>query len=169
MLILIVTIAIMAIVFDLLFRRIPNVLTVAAALLGLFLHALWSGMPGFLNSLGGLGLGFGVLLVFYLMGGMGAGDVKLMGGMGALLGVELTEAALIYTALVGGVMAVATVTANRAWKDTLYRLLLLVTLRGKIPDGPEGLKGLGPGRLTIPYGVAIGIGSLLAALLGRIY
>jgi prepilin peptidase CpaA len=64
---------------------------------------------GALHALAGAAAGFAVFLAFYLLGGMGGGDVKLMAGFGALLGTgRLIEAAL-WTAGVGGVLALAVV------------------------------------------------------------
>lgn len=153
-----------AIYFDLRTRRIPNFLTFPAILLGLGLHAFYGGWPGFLSSLEGLLLGGGVLLAFYIAGGMGAGDVKLMAGMGALLGVEKAATALVLTALAGGVLALWAVAASHAWKDTYYRMTNIILFRG----GSGGAEAAAereeahPARLSIPYGVAIGVGSIAA-------
>jgi len=71
---------------DLRNRRIPNWLTVSAAILGLAFHVGTNGVTGLWFSLGGFGVGFGILLVLWLIGGGGGGDVKLMGAVGAWLG-----------------------------------------------------------------------------------
>ena len=68
---------------DLKTRRIPNYLTFGGALGGLGFHLGYHGVPGFLDGLAGLGLGFCLLLVPYLLGGMGAGDVKACAALGA--------------------------------------------------------------------------------------
>src|SRR4026208_556827 len=67
-------------------RRIPNVLTVAGAVSGLALHVWYSGLPGAVTSMEGLLVGLGLFIVFFFAGGMGAGDVKLLAAIGALLG-----------------------------------------------------------------------------------
>jgi len=165
----IIFIAIWASYADLCTRRIPNYLTLSAMLLGLGLHAGESGIPGFLDSLGGLGLGFSVFLALYILGGMGAGDVKLMGGMGALLGLKLTAIALIYTALAGGIMAIIQILVNRAWKNTFFNLINIFIIRGKSTTACGEIASTKGNALSIPYGIAIGAGSILAVLLGRIY
>lgn len=75
-----------AVSIDLRTRRIPNWLTVSTFVLGLFYHIFTGGLDGFLLSLGGFATGFGTLLVLWLMGSGGGGDVKLMGAVGAWLG-----------------------------------------------------------------------------------
>ncbi|HBY60314.1 MAG TPA: prepilin peptidase [Solibacterales bacterium] len=101
---------------DLIRRRISNWICLAALVGGLVLHGTGAGWRGLADSVLGAAGGFGVFLVFYLLGGMGGGDVKLMAGFGALLGTgRLLEAALI-TALCGGLMAVLWVAAARLRK-----------------------------------------------------
>ncbi len=72
--------------WDLSSGRIPNYLTFGGALAGLGFQLGFHGLPGLLDGLAGLGLGFILLLVPYLLGGMGAGDVKASAALGAWLG-----------------------------------------------------------------------------------
>lgn len=80
--------------------RIPNWLTAAGVLAGLVLNGLPRGLLGF-------SLGFGVYLMLYLLNAVGAGDVKLMGGVGALAGWSGCLEVLVLTALLGGAWALA--------------------------------------------------------------
>jgi prepilin peptidase CpaA len=133
-----------AMIDDLSRRQIANWIPMAALAGGLGWQIGQRGWSGGLVALGGAAVGFGVFLIFYLLGGMGGGDVKLMAGFGALLGAgRLLEAAL-WTAGVGGILAVGTI----AWK----------ALRGKKADGPtaDGKKE------SIPYAPAITLGVWLA-------
>src|SRR5262245_38719303 len=87
--------------------RVPNWLTFHFALGGL-IYATWlGGGQGLLWSLTGAGLGLALLLPLYAIGGMGAGDVKLLAGVGAWIGPTLIWGAFAWSAIVGGLMGVA--------------------------------------------------------------
>ena len=73
-------------ILDLMYSKIPNILNYPFMAGGVLHHAYMRGMEGFVFSLEGLGLGIALLLFFYLAGGMGAGDVKLMGAIGSFFG-----------------------------------------------------------------------------------
>ena len=83
-------ITLVAAVIDVRTRRIPNWFTVPVLAGGLIFHTVTGGWGGLLTALGGFVTGFGILLVLWLMGGGGGGDVKLMGAVGAWLGAWLT-------------------------------------------------------------------------------
>ena len=87
--------------------KIPNWLTMPAMVAGLLSHALINGFPGVLFSLKGLGLGLALFLILYLMGGMGAGDVKLLAAVGSYIGPEGVLSAGIMAMLLGGLYAIA--------------------------------------------------------------
>jgi prepilin peptidase CpaA len=83
-------------------RKIPNILTFPSILTALAYHSLASGMDGFIFSLTGMFTGIGLLILPYLLGGAGAGDAKLLGAVGAALGVHGVLQAFIYIAFAGG-------------------------------------------------------------------
>jgi Flp pilus assembly protein, protease CpaA len=131
---------------DLLARRISNWIPLTALIGGIGCHGLNSGWQGIGTSLLGAATGFAVFLVFYLRGGMGGGDIKLMAGFGALLGVrQLLEAAL-WTGACGGILATV-------WTG-------IYALRGK----RKGAERSGPPEDSIPYAPAIAAGAWLALL-----
>jgi prepilin peptidase CpaA len=104
-----VLVGLAATVDDLARRQIANWIPAAALAGGFGWQIGQEGWMGALHALAGAAAGFAVFLAFYLLGGMGGGDVKLMAGFGALLGTgRLIEAAL-WTAGVGGVLALAVV------------------------------------------------------------
>jgi prepilin peptidase CpaA len=90
---------------DLTRRRISNWTSGGALIAGLILHFVQKGWTGAMHSLFGSAIGFGVFLIFYLLGGMGGGDVKLMAGFGALLGDARILPAALLAAASGGLMA----------------------------------------------------------------
>jgi prepilin peptidase CpaA len=102
-------ILVLAVVYDLRLQRIPNLLTYPAMAGALLYHAGKGGVDGLLFSAGGLALGVALLILPYLMGGMGAGDVKLLGAVGAMLGPKGVFISFVFTGLVGGVYALALV------------------------------------------------------------
>ena len=96
-----------AAVSDLRTRRLPNWLTVPAFAAALLMHTAVNGLAGLGFSLLGFATGFGILLVLWLIGGSGGGDVKLMGALGAWLGVSLTLSVFILSAILAAVATAA--------------------------------------------------------------
>jgi prepilin peptidase CpaA len=142
----------LAAVIDVRWRRIPNWLTLSALVGGLVLQVSRLGPPGALVALGGAALRLGVLLPFYAIGAIGAGDVKLLAGLGALLGPLALVSVVIYGAIVGGVIA-ALLLAQRH------------ELRRSVTDILTNPTKLRRGGATAPYGVAIASGVFLSMLL----
>lgn len=152
---------------DLRTRRIPNYLTLGTAVAGLVYNLMAQGLPGLAMGILGMLLGFAFLILPYLWGGMGAGDVKAMAALGAWLGPQLTVALFCYMGIAGGVMALGYL----AWEGILWEkikqgwtfLLNLILCR---PDGPPHPPS--PSQLTegIPYGVAIAVGMMVVVGVG---
>jgi prepilin peptidase CpaA len=147
---------------DLSRRQISNWIPCSALAGGVILQSVQHGWRGAASALLGALAGAGVFLVFYLLGGMGGGDVKLMAGFGALLGVQQLLQAALWTAGCGGVMAAAVIAA-RAMRD-------LWTKSNRARAGkPVAEASAAPpaGRTdSIPYAPAIAAGvwlSLVAA------
>ena len=101
-----------AIVDDVSRRKIANWIPCSAFAAGLILQSVQGGWRGAGAALLGTAAGAGIFLIFYLMGGMGGGDVKLMAGFGAVLGVRRLLEAALWTAGCGGVMAALVITAS---------------------------------------------------------
>ena len=102
---LIVIVGVAGVLEDLTRRRISNWTSGGAVIAGLILHLAQKGWTGAMHSLFGSVIGFAVFLIFYLLGGMGGGDVKLMAGFGALLGDAQIMPAALWAAISGGLMA----------------------------------------------------------------
>jgi prepilin peptidase CpaA len=101
-----------AIVDDLARRRIANWIPAFAFLAGVTLQSVQNGWRGAGSALLGTATGAAVFLIFYLLGGMGGGDVKLMAGFGAVLGAKQLLEAALWTAGCGGVMALLVISAG---------------------------------------------------------
>jgi prepilin peptidase CpaA len=109
-----------AVIDDLARRQISNWICVAALAGGLGWQTGQYGWTGLAYGLGGAAAGFAVFLIFYLLGGMGGGDVKLMTGFGALLGAGRLMEAALWTAGVGGILALG-VLGFRALRDRIRK------------------------------------------------
>ena len=100
-----IVVGIAATVEDLAHRQISNWICGAALAAGLTLHIISEGWRGGLSAVLGAAAGFGIFILFYLLGGMGGGDVKLMAGFGAVLGPQRLLEAALWTAACGGILA----------------------------------------------------------------
>src|SRR5687767_13524804 len=107
---------------DLRDRRIPNVLTFGAAALALVFHGVVGGLSGLQSAALGWIAGTAMFLPFFLLGGMGGGDVKLLAALGAWMGPRDAFYLAIYASLAGGVMAIA-VAIGRGYLTTAFRNL----------------------------------------------
>jgi prepilin peptidase CpaA len=159
-----ITISSVAAAADIRFRRIPNWLTYSAMLFGVGYHTIVNGTQGFFFGAAGLFLGLALLIVFYLAGGMGAGDVKLMGAVGALLGPKGVFIAFIFTALVGGIYAIILLLLRFRVKGTAIRLsIMFSSLRfgASFTGAPVNTNEK---TAVLNYGVCIAIGVFLTVL-----
>lgn len=160
---------IVAAVIDGLKLKVPNWITFPMILSGWVCSVFWpiyagyGGWEGFLYSLLGTFVGLALLLPAYAIGGMGAGDVKLMAGIGAWIWSLYTLYAFAMSALVGGVIAVIMVLARKDWakhKNQFWGIWMEITT---VRD-PEKLAEIAaerkPSMLLLPYGIPIAIGSI---------
>lgn len=141
--------------------RIPNWVSISGMAAGLLLGYLPGGLP-LRSSIVGLLIGFGFLFIFYVFGGVGGGDVKLMGAAGALLGSDLIQSALFFTALTGAIMALIALIWSRQFRDGLGRIAKHFILWRKTEPAMPAAQ-VSP--VTIPYGIAIAVGCLAALYL----
>jgi prepilin peptidase CpaA len=146
--------------------KVPNWITFPMIASGWIYSAAFSpyaGWEGLFLSLVGTGVGLAVLLPPYAVGGMGAGDVKLMAGVGAWMWGTVTLFAFAVSALVGGVIAIGMVLSRGAWakhKDQFWTILNEIAT---VKD-PEKLAEIAaerkPRMFLLPYGIPIAIGSI---------
>lgn len=147
---------------DLNHRRIPNLVTLPTIFIALLVNTQLGGWDGLMFSLKGLAFGFAVFLLPYLLGGMGAGDVKLMSGVGAVLGFNQAAVSLLFIAVCGGIMALGLMIYRRNLKATLLKTFLAIFYLGMHRDA--SLLKVDKNTIAqegIPYGVAITSGVFL--------
>ena len=147
-------------VFDVRSRRIPNFLTLPGILFGLILHF---GLGGWrqmgLAALAGLICAV-LFLIFWLAGGMGAGDVKLMAAVGTIAGLPLVAYLLILTAIAGGVMAVGLALWRGRFRDTVRNVGALALHHRMEGLSPHPQLNVANARtLRLPYALAVAAGT----------
>jgi prepilin peptidase CpaA len=146
-------------------RRIPNSLVLVLAIAGLGFSVLHvPPVEGALRGVGGLFAGLLIWLPFYLLGWLGAGDVKLFAASGAWLGPARAIEGAVIAALAGALLALAWT----MWKHGLKRVVENVWLATAAPTVLATSADSGRSRQTIPYGVALVVGALAAAWMPEI-
>jgi prepilin peptidase CpaA len=144
--------------------RVPNWLTCHFLLAGLAFAGATGGSDRLWWSMAGALVGLITLLPLYAIGGMGAGDVKLMAGLGAWIGPWLALEAFVFSALTGGLIALAMMAYSGELAKHLVmthqigREVLLVRNPSLLAERAAERK---PGMMLLPYGIPIAIGSLL--------
>jgi prepilin peptidase CpaA len=146
---------------DLKTRRIPNVLT--AGMIGLGVSLAAAGASGISVPASILGFVLGLLLMMpgYLLGATGAGDVKLMGAVGAIVGPVLVINAFLLTAIAGGVLAVIVAVRRKRLGATLAQTGRLMAAPGQAPKEIQAATSAS----RFAYGPAIAAGTIVAVLI----
>jgi prepilin peptidase CpaA len=150
--------------YDLRTKHIPNLLTLGGAALALIYSLLLHGAGGLLISLGGWLTGVALFLPFFVLGGMGAGDVKLVGCLGAWLGPGTALWVALYSMIAGGAMALALALATGYLGEAMLNVLMLLghwRKAGLKPLPALTLAGASRGP-RLPYALPIAAGALAA-------
>ena len=141
-------------------RRVPNPLTLGIAVTGLALAATrWSGLSVATAALG-LAVGIALMLLPYVFGAMGGGDVKLFAALGTFLGPWPTVQAFLYTLLAGGLLAVWVALQRRRLRETVTNAAVLVKTAGANASAIEHPAS----NNRFAYAPAIVVGTVAAAL-----
>ena len=161
-----IPLAIVIAYYDIRYRRIPNPFVLATLASGLAINFISGGLKGLYLSAGGCLLAFILMFMLHLFGAMGAGDVKLFAAIGAVIGVQLVLPTFLVVVLTGGVLAVVSIIRAGVLITTMQRVLQILV--GLLP-GWQMPKFAVPvdRRHTLPYGVAITIGSIISTAIFR--
>jgi len=155
-------------------RRVPNRVCVAGILLGLALALVSGGLGGLGQSVLGFLTGTAILFVPFALGWMGAGDVKLLAAIGAILGPKGAAYSILYGAVAGGVISAVVLAKRRRLGVTLTAILVgflgfvsyiipgLVCRTVRVVHPLRETVPLPRSRVAIPYSAAIGIGLVIA-------
>jgi prepilin peptidase CpaA len=152
-----------AAVYDMRWRRIPNWLNLTGVLAGLALNTALFGWEGL--RLAGMGIGLAMLVYFplYIVRGMGAGDVKLMAAVGALVGPGTWLGIFILTAILGAAIGIVLLLLRRQLRGTLWNVgyILSELMHFRAPYvGREELDVKHPLTLSMPHGATIALGCI---------
>jgi prepilin peptidase CpaA len=145
-------------IVDTVYSRIPNLASLLFLLTGLGHHLYSAGASGLLFSVLGILTGFSLLFLPYLMGGMGAGDVKALAALGALLGPGAIFQVFLYTGLIGGVLALFHYALSHNLKEKCLEWIQAI----KVFAYTRSFNSLKPAgrseQLRFPYAAAIAFG-----------
>ncbi|WLD93938.1 prepilin peptidase [Alkalihalobacillus sp. AL-G] len=142
-------------------RLIYNKVIFPALIVALFSHLLINGLTGFGTSLLGFSMGFSILLIPYFLGGMGAGDVKLLALIGALKGPAFVINTSIYMAIIGGLLALGILLFRGGSLKRFSYYIKWLYARTKGVNAPLALTKESM-KVKYPYGVAIAGGAILS-------
>jgi prepilin peptidase CpaA len=153
----------LSVIFDLRARRIPNLVSGPAIVVGLVLNAAYSGASGLLASLAGAGLVIGILMWPFAAGGIGGGDVKMMGAVGAFVGPGLAVMGLVIGMILGGIIMSAHLVRLGRLREKLASLGRMVAVAlGTRSVQPLMIRSDDETAITLPYSVPLAIGTLIA-------
>ncbi len=160
---LVTAVLILAAVIDGIKLKVPNWVTFPMIIGGWLYSGVAFGWEGVGYSLLGTAVGLGLLLPLYAIGGMGAGDVKLLAGVGAWVGATITFYAFCLSTVVGGVIALGMVLYRRSWQKHRDNFMMIVQEVVTVRN-PAELSAIAAERkssmLLLPYGIPIAIGTI---------
>ncbi|MFQ5489331.1 MAG: prepilin peptidase [Phycisphaerae bacterium] len=145
-------------------RKVPNWLNAALIALGFGVQGFFNGPTGLWVGFCGMWVGFGVLIIPWMMHGMGAGDVKLMAAIGVWFGPWMTLVSFALGAVIGGIIASIMILAGKKMRYALANLGVIMvkcTSRDTLFSDFGSAKSFGNTSALLPYGVPLTIGSLI--------
>ncbi len=152
--------------YDVRYRRIPNAFVLATLAGGFAVNAIFGGLSGVYSSIAGCALAFVLMFTLHIFGAMGAGDVKLFAAIGTVIGGSLVLPTFLVVVITGGLLATVSIIRTGTVVSTMNRVFQILV--GMLP-GWQIPKFAVPvdRKYTIPYGVAITLGSILSIAIFR--
>ena len=159
-----IAVLVIAAIFDYRFKKVPNIITFPAIAAGISMAFIANGFIGISVSIAGLFIGMALLYLPYAAGGMGAGDVKFLGAIGAIKGPWFVFIAFLAMAIIGGVMAIFRIVfvLKRADMRTLGESVRTAYYTRSLSalEIPEYAR-----KEKIPYAIAISAGAAVSLML----
>jgi len=158
---LLICLSVVAGLWDLRTRRIPNWLTLSGIAAGLAINSFLSGFIGLWHSGSGMLLAFGVYFALYLLRAMGAGDVKLMAAVGAVVGPRDWIVIFLISAVIGGLLAFCVILWRKRVRKTFGNIAFIMSEMIRMRPaylGHEELNVNNPSAVTLPHGTVIALG-----------
>lgn len=154
---------IISFVTDIKSMKIPNKITVPAMCLGVAFHFVVDGFTGIWHALEGGAVGFGIMLILYLCGAVGGGDVKLFGAIGTWVGTYLTLTTMMYSIFVAGLIGILILLWRREALQRIKRVFVsifgAILLKSIVP-----IQANAKGQLQFPFMLAVLPGAVIAFL-----
>lgn len=141
--------------------KVYNWCTLSAALAGIIIGGIEGGLSGIGFYFASWLLGIGLLFLPFAVGGIGAGDVKMLGGVGALMGPVFVVETLLWGAICGGIMALMWMLCRGALSEQLRKVLIMAHTRTLLDEDFRNRKS----GDNLPYALAIAMGAALAGLI----
>ena len=157
---LLIPLAVAVAYYDVRYRRIPNELVLVTLISGFFINVSLNRFDGLLTSAAGFVLAFGLMFLPHLFGAMGAGDVKLFASIGAVLGLKLVLPAFVVVVMLCALLAVYTMVRSRTVRQTMQEVIRIFASIFYRMD-MRSPRTADRRQHSIPYGVAITVGSLI--------
>lgn len=145
-------------------HKVPNWLNATLIAVGFGVQGFYHGPTGIWIGFCGMWVGFGVLIIPWMMHGMGAGDVKLMAAIGVWFGPWMTLVSFALGAVIGGIIAAVMIVAARKTRYAMANLSIIMvkcTSRDTLFSDFGSAKSFGNTSALLPYGVPLTIGSLI--------
>lgn len=159
--IMLAVVILVAAVFDIRYRRIPNWLVLCGIVAGFSWNSVLSGWSGFGHAAAGLGIGFALYFPLYLLRARGAGDVKLLAAVGSITGPGNCFWLFLLTAVFGGLIALAVVAIRKRTGQTFFNLSWIVSdlLKFRAPHrGNPQLDVTSNQGLRLPHAALMAVG-----------